>query len=95
MARLSDLPVELVEYVFGYLAQPDLCAVSRLNESSRALAVPFLYRDIDLFIRPGDKVPRIDRFCMNILKDPRLAARVETIRLGPSPYDGVKEGQRW
>lgn len=95
MARLSNLPAELVEYIYGYLAQGDLYAVSRVDKGSYQLAVPFLYRDVDLFIGPGDAVPRIDRFCMNILDDPRLASRVETVRLGPSPYEGVKEGQRW
>lgn len=95
MATISHLPVELVEYVYGYLAQPELCAVARVNKGSHKLAMPFFYRDVDLFIGPSDSVPRIDRFCMNILEDPRLAARVETVRLGPSPHEGVKEGQRW
>ncbi|KAF2826104.1 hypothetical protein CC86DRAFT_25154 [Ophiobolus disseminans] len=95
MATISHLPAELVEYIYAYLAQPELNAVSRVNTGSNALAVPFLYRNVDLFIGSGDKVPRIDRFCMNILKDERLAARVETIRLGPSSKEGVKEGQRW
>jgi len=95
MARLSHLPAELVEYIYGYLAQGDLNAVAQANKGSYQLAVPFLYRDVDLFIGPGDAVPRIDRFCMTIMEDPRLAARVETIRLGPSPHEGVKEGQRW
>lgn len=40
-------------------------------------------------------MPRIDRFCQNILDDPRRAARIESLHLGPSSEEGVKEGQRW
>jgi hypothetical protein len=95
MATFSHLPAELVEFIYSSLGQRDLYAVSQLNRNLHDLVIPFLYRNVDLFIRPGDKVPRIDWFCMNISKDPRLASRVETIRFGPSPDEGVKEGQRW
>jgi hypothetical protein len=95
MATFSQLPSELVEYVYSYLSQPDLYAMCRVNKGLHALAVPFLYRNADLSIGPGDKLRRIDWFCMNISKDKRLAARVETICLGPSPDEEVKEGQRW
>jgi hypothetical protein len=95
MASLSHLPVELVESIYAYLPQSTLYAAAQVNKGSHALAVPFLYRHVDLFIQPGDKIPRIDRFCLNVLKDPRLAAHVETIRLGPSSSEGVTEGQRW
>jgi hypothetical protein len=95
MAAFSHLPVELVEWIYSYLPQPSLYAAAQVNKGSHALAVPFLYRHVDLFIQPGDRIPRIDWFCMNILRDTRLAAYVETIRLGPSSHEGVKEGQRW
>jgi hypothetical protein len=95
MASLPHLPVELVEYIYAYLPQPSLYAAAQVNKGSNAVAVPFLYRHVDLFIQPGDKIPRIDWFCMSILKDTRLAAHVDTIRLGPSSSEGVKEGQRW
>jgi hypothetical protein len=95
MATFTSLPAELVEYVYAYLTQPDLHAVCQVNKASHALAIPFLYRNIDLYLRPGDKVPRIDWVCLNVAKDQRLAARVETVRLGPSPEKEVKEGQRW
>lgn len=95
MATFSHLPAELVEYICSYLSQPDLYAVCRLNKSLNALAIPFLYRHVDLYISEGDKIPRIDRFCLNISKDQRLARRVESIRLGPSSEGDVKTGQRW
>jgi hypothetical protein len=95
MATFAHLPAELVEYVYVYLAQPDLHAVCQVDKASYALAIPLLYRNVDLYIRSGDKVPRIDWFCLNVSKDRRLAARVETVRLGPSPEKEVKEGQRW
>ncbi|KAF2025294.1 hypothetical protein EK21DRAFT_104039 [Setomelanomma holmii] len=94
MATFSYLPAELVEYIYSYLDQRDLYAVSQLNRGLHDLVIPFLYRNVDLFFR-SDKLPRIDRFCMNVSKDQRLAARVETIRIGPSPDEGVQEGQRW
>jgi hypothetical protein len=92
MATFLDLPSELVEYVYSYLAQPDLYTVCRLNKGLHALAIPFLYRNVDLYIRVSKSIPRIDWFCMNILKDRRLAARVESVRLGSSPDDDFKHG---
>jgi hypothetical protein len=93
MATFSHLPSELVEYITSYLAQSDLYAVCRLNRGLNALAVPFLYRNVDLCIRSAKKIPRIDWFCLNVLRDQRLAARVESIRLGPSPDEDVKLGR--
>lgn len=95
MATFSLLPAELVEYIASYLAQCDLYAIARVNKSLSTLAMPYLYRHVDLAIPPGEKIPRIDRFCFNILDDPRRAARVETLRLGPSSRQAVKEGRRW
>lgn len=95
MASFAHLPAELIEYVYSYLDQPALYAVCQLDKRLHALVVPFLYRHVDLFIRSGDKLPRIDRFCLNVTKHRRLARRVESIRLGPSPEEDVKEGQRW
>lgn len=95
MASFSLLPAELAESIASQLAQSDLYALSRVNRSLNTLVTPYLYRHIDLTISPGDKMPRIDRFCINILDDRRRATRVETLRLGPSSKEGVKEGQRW
>ncbi|KAH7392928.1 hypothetical protein BKA66DRAFT_567654 [Pyrenochaeta sp. MPI-SDFR-AT-0127] len=95
MTTFSDLPTELVEYIVSYLAQPDIYLICQLNRGLYDLAISFLYRHVDLFILPGDKLPRIDRFCLKIICDTRLAQRVETLRLGLSPHEGVKEGQRW
>jgi len=95
MATFSLLPTELVEYIVSYLAQHDIYAVCRVNKSLSNLATPFLYRHVDLFIPPGNKLPRIDRFCLNIISDSRKANNVESIRLGLSPSEDVKQGQRW
>ncbi|KAJ8110137.1 hypothetical protein OPT61_g6939 [Boeremia exigua] len=95
MATFSHLATELVELIASYLAQQDLYTLSRVNKSLSKLVVPYLYRDIDLAIQTGEKIPRIDKFCFNILEDTRRAARVERLRLGPSSEDGVKDGQRW
>lgn len=95
MAAFAQLPTELVEFIASYLAQHDLYAMSRVNKSLSTLVGPYLYQHVDLVIRSGERMPRIDRFCQNILDDPRRAARIETLRLGPSSEEGVKEGQRW
>jgi hypothetical protein len=96
MATFSQLPTELVEYIYAHLTQPDLYAVCQVNNSLHTLAIPFLYRHADLSIKPSSKLRRIDWFCMNVSKSKRLAARVETIRLGPTPEEEeTKLGQRW
>lgn len=95
MATFSDLPAELVEYIAFYLAQRDLYTLSQINKGLNLLVVPSLYRHVDLIIQPGERMPRIDRFCLNVLKDPRRAALIEKLSLGPSSEKGVKEGQRW
>lgn len=95
MASFVHLPAELVEYIVAYLAQADILTICRLNQSLHALATPFLYRHVDLYIPPNDNVPRIDRFCLNIINDTHLASRVESLRLGLQPDESVKEGQHW
>jgi hypothetical protein len=95
MASFSLLPTELVECIVSYLPQHDIYAVCRLNKALSNLATPFLYRHVDLFIPPESKLPRIDRFCLNIINDNRKADNVESIRLGLSPSRNVRQGQRW
>jgi hypothetical protein len=90
MAVFTLLPTELVEFIACYLAQEDLYRLSQVNRSLNTLVIPYLYRHVDLMIHPGEKMPRVDRFCLNVLSDGRRAARVETLRLGPSSEDGVK-----
>ena len=94
MATFAHLPAELVGCIASYLAQPDLYSLCQANKGLYVLVIPLLYRHVDLFIA-GDKLPRIDRFCLNIINDTRLARRVESLRVGLAPHDGVKEGQRW
>ena len=95
MADFSHLPTELVEFIASYLAQPDLYKLSQVDKNLNTLVIPYLYRHVELAIHPGEKLPRIDIFCLNILSDTRRAARVKTLRLGPSSEEGVREGQRW
>ncbi|KAL5121461.1 hypothetical protein ACEQ8H_000533 [Pleosporales sp. CAS-2024a] len=94
MASISQLPAEMLELICSYLEQPALYAVCQVRRSLHVLALPFLYKHVDLRIRPGDKMRRIDWFCLHVIQDRRLAARVESIRFGPSPEEG-KVGQRW
>lgn len=95
MAAFSLLPTEMVEFVAAYLAQHDLYALSQTNRSMNTLVIPHLYKHVDLMIYRSNSLPRIDRFCLNILNDPRRATRVQTIQLGPSSGEHIKEGQRW
>jgi hypothetical protein len=95
MASFSDLATELVEHIFSYLSQSDFYALSRISKGISPLALSYLYRHVDLFIPTSNKLPRIDRFCLKIITDPRKAARVDSMRLGLCPGEGFKEGQRW
>ncbi|KAI8943767.1 hypothetical protein NX059_001743 [Plenodomus lindquistii] len=95
MANFSDLPAELVENIISYLPQRDIYMTSRLNHALYTLATPFLYRNVDLYIPPGQFPPKIDRFCFNVINDTRLAARVVSLRLGLRPEKEVKSGQHF
>ncbi|KAF1834646.1 hypothetical protein BDW02DRAFT_525059 [Decorospora gaudefroyi] len=95
MASLSDLPVELVDNIVLYLSQPGLYSVIRVNKGLYTSVVPILYRHVDLFIPPGNALPRIDRFCLAIITDSRKTRQVESVRLGLCPIEGVQGGQRW
>ncbi|CAN9373133.1 unnamed protein product [Alternaria sp. RS040] len=95
MASFSLLPAELVEYIVSYLPQHDIYAVCQLNKDLLELAIPFLYRHVDLFISPNNRLPRIDRFCLAIIDSTRKANNVESIRLGLSPSSDFSVGQHW
>jgi hypothetical protein len=95
MASLSSLPTELIEYIVSYLSQPGLYAICQANRYLHQLAIPLLYRHVDLLIPEGGKTPRIDWFCLNIMKDSRKAARVDSIRLGPSARGSLEMGLRY
>jgi hypothetical protein len=94
MTAFSLLPTELVEEIVSYLDQADLNTVCRLNKGLHGLAIPFLYRHVDLRISSGSKPPRVDRFCLNIVDDIRLARRVETLHIGPSSSEEVNNSLR-
>lgn len=95
MASFSLLPAELVEYIVSYLPQHDIYAVCQINKGLLKLAIPFLYRHVDLFIPPNNRLPRIDRFCLAIINSTRKANNIKSIRLGLSPNGDVSVGQRW
>ena len=95
MPSFSHLPVELVEEIVSTLSQHDKSSFCRLNNYFYSLATPLLYRHVDLFIPPSNKLPSIDTFCLNIINDSRKANNVESIRLGLSPGQDIIQGQRW
>ncbi|EUC45714.1 hypothetical protein COCMIDRAFT_94890 [Bipolaris oryzae ATCC 44560] len=94
MASFSTLPNELLEQIVARLSQHDTSSFCRLNSHLHILATPFLYRHVDLFVPPSNKLPRIDYFCLNILQDARKASNVRSIRLGVSSGESVTQGQR-
>lgn len=95
MARLSDLPAELVELIIAELAQAELHTFALLTKSVHTLTVPYLYRHVDLLIKPGKNLPRIDRFCMNIIDNPHLRPRIETLAIGVTPCEGLDPVPQW
>lgn len=95
MPSLLDLPSELIEQIVSYLGQPTLYAITQVSRSLYTITVPYLYRHVDLFIPPGEKLPRIDEFFYNVLDDPNLAKYVKSLGVGVSPREGVWEGQRF
>ncbi|XP_014562001.1 hypothetical protein COCVIDRAFT_85531 [Bipolaris victoriae FI3] len=94
MASFSSLPNELLEQITSRLSQHDTSSFCRLNSHLHTLATPFLYRHVDLFVPPSNRLPRIDHFCLNILKDCKKASNVKSIRLGVSSGQSVTQGQR-
>ncbi|KAF2688655.1 hypothetical protein K458DRAFT_293035 [Lentithecium fluviatile CBS 122367] len=95
MASFSELPSELVEHIASYLGQAALYATSQLTRSLYTIIVPFLYRHVDLLIPLGNRLPRIDKFCFNILNDAKLAEYVRSLRVGLSSSERVWGGQQF
>ncbi|KAI2485503.1 hypothetical protein Ptr902_04443 [Pyrenophora tritici-repentis] len=93
MASFSGLAAEVVEYIVTYLPQRDIHAICQLDKYFHALAVPLMYCSVDLSISPDGRLPRIDRFCPNIVNDSKKAKRVHTIRMGKSPRQAVEDGE--
>ena len=90
MAELSLLPEELAEHVMSYLDQAGLYNVCRLNKTFHRIAVPFLYRHVDLRVFPDKDLPRIDRFCLVVVHDICLASCVRTLQIGLLPKQETK-----
>jgi hypothetical protein len=95
MGCFSELPVELVEHIASYLGQPALYAISQVRQSLYTIVIPLLYRHVDLLINPGHHLPRIDRFCFNVLNDAKLGDHVRSLRIGRSLEGGVQAGPRF
>lgn len=95
MPSIYELSGELVEQILGYLEQSALYAVSQASRQLYHLTTPFLYKDLDLLIQPGDGTPRIDRLLTNFVERPHLASLVKTLRVGLAPKEGVVSGQRF
>ncbi|EDU46866.1 hypothetical protein PTRG_04028 [Pyrenophora tritici-repentis Pt-1C-BFP] len=93
MASFSGLAAEVLEYIVTYLPQRDIHAICQLDKYFHALAVPLMYCSVDLSISPDGRLPRIDRFCQNIVNDSKKAKRVHTIRMGKSPRQAVEDGE--
>ncbi|KAL5419468.1 hypothetical protein PMIN04_006893 [Paraphaeosphaeria minitans] len=93
MAKLLDLPSELLEQVLLYLPQPAYCSLSRVNKALYGITTPHLYRDITLLARSSDHSPRVYRLFFNILDDPNLGKHVRSLTAGvytQAPYREVR-----
>jgi hypothetical protein len=85
MAGFSFLPEELAEHITSCLDQAGLYNVCQLNKTFHRIALPFLYRHVDLRVPPDKKLPRIDRFCFTVVNDVHLANCVRTLQIGFLP----------
>lgn len=82
MAKLVELPPELLEQILLYLGQPAYHSLSQVSRSLCDIVTPHLYRDINLLARADGHTPRIDRLFFNILNEPRLGQHVRSLQLG-------------
>jgi hypothetical protein len=85
MAKFPLLPEELIEHIISCLDQAGLYSACQLNKALHRIAIPFLHRHVDLRILPDKTPPRIDRFCLAVLNDVRLASCVKTLQIGLLP----------
>ncbi|KAJ4347901.1 uncharacterized protein N0V89_009273 [Didymosphaeria variabile] len=82
MAKLSDLPSELLEQILLCLPQAAYCSLSQVSKSLSDFVTPHLYRDITLLVRSSEHIPRVDTLCFNFLNEPKLGKHVRSLRLG-------------
>ncbi|OAG10994.1 uncharacterized protein CC84DRAFT_1139910 [Paraphaeosphaeria sporulosa] len=91
MAKLSDLPSELLEQVLLYLPQSAYCSLSRVNKALYGITTSYLYRDITLLARSRDHTPRVDRLFFNILDNPKLGKHVRSLTAGVCTQEPCRE----
>lgn len=94
-ASFRHLPVELAEHILSYCCQSELYAISCVSKTLYKIAIPFLYRHVDVRIKNKERI-RIDNFYFNIAQDPSLVKYVRSLHIGSMPgYEyGIKPSFR-
>ncbi|KAJ4289751.1 hypothetical protein N0V90_011081 [Kalmusia sp. IMI 367209] len=88
MARLPDLPVDILSLIFEYLNRCDYNDVIRVSRPFYKEALPYLYRDIKFEATKSRSCARKLAFLLRtLLERPQLASYVKIFKLrGPLPY---------
>lgn len=85
MARLHDLPVELILELDKWLSTKDLVAFCCTSSGVHRVFKQIWHRSIDWEWGEQGYCPRIDLLVRTILERPELAASIQNLRLdGPS-----------
>jgi len=88
MARLSDLPEDIISLVLEYLNRSDYYAIIRVSRLFYHTTLPSLYRDIKFTATKSRSCARNLAFLLRtLLERPQLASHVKVFKLrGPLPY---------
>ena len=84
MARLQDLPPELLQCIFSFIHElKSLCLLTSVCKGFRKNAEPSLYHTFHIPQSPGNRTPL--RFTRTLLERPPLGKHVKTLSLGIWP----------
>ena len=86
MARLQDLPPELLRYIFSFINRLDtLCILTRVSKGFRTNAEPSLYHTLDINQVNGHRM--LLSFVKKLLERPPLAKHVRKLSLAFWPKE--------
>ncbi|CAG7558065.1 unnamed protein product [Fusarium equiseti] len=106
MARLTDIPNEILEHIFNYVSdinQPDIFALRLVSKRFNEIAAPLRVRnwsdDGDYgHYSANDSIVTLDRFALELLRYPELRSRVRSLNFTwiqtPHDHDPARVGLR-
>ena len=106
MARLLDLPPNLLNYIFEYLSRKEHHSLAHTCQTASKEAIPQLYRELRLAATgSGTCARRLALLLRTLLERPTLALHVVAVRLGgdqlcwnkcnPWPGEGSRNVKLW